>query len=187
MTSNPRTLTRRGAVSVQKLDVINSDVPLGPSCGPNHALKRQPERPGWAPDPHSGDKPLITLVSRLRPHSRSHGRARLFVDVQCARVHVVPEFQALRVRHRVLDAEQPRLLACFVGRRIDEHVEAWKRRQYDSQPSCRNLKARLHMRFLMRFRCDFDAILRTKPAPAYPARVFNHVTLRQNTAKLAEI
>ena len=49
------------------------------------------------------------------------------------------------------------------------------------------LKARLHMRFLMRFRCDFDAILRTKPAPAYPARVCNHVTLRQNTAKLAEI
>ena len=39
----------------------------------------------------------------------------------------------------------------------------------------------------MRFRCDFDAILRTKPAPAYPARVFNHVTLQQNTAKLAEI
>ena len=39
----------------------------------------------------------------------------------------------------------------------------------------------------MWFRCDFDAILRTKPAPAYPARVFSRVTLRQNTAKLAEI
>ena len=33
--------------------------------------------------------------------------------------------------------------------------------------------------------CDFDAILRTKPSPAYPARVFSRVTLRQNTAKLA--
>ena len=50
-----------------------------------------------------------------------------------------------------------------------------------------SIKARLHMRFLMRFRCDFDTILRTKPAPAYPARVFNRVTLRQNTAKLEEI
>ena len=30
-----------------------------------------------------------------------------------------------------------------------------------------NVKARLHMRFFMRFRCDFGAILRTKPAPAY--------------------
>ena len=49
------------------------------------------------------------------------------------------------------------------------------------------LKARLHMRFFMRFRCDFDAILRTKPAPAYPAQVFSRVTLRQNTARLAEI
>ena len=37
------------------------------------------------------------------------------------------------------------------------------------------------------YTCDFDAILRTKPAPAYPARVFSRVTLRQNTAKLAEI
>ena len=37
------------------------------------------------------------------------------------------------------------------------------------------------------FSCDFDAILRTKPAPAYPARVFSRVTLRQNTAKLAEV
>ena len=37
------------------------------------------------------------------------------------------------------------------------------------------------------FRCDFGAILRTKPAPAYPARVYSRVTLRQNTAKLAEI
>ena len=46
------------------------------------------------------------------------------------------------------------------------------------------LKARLHMRFLMRFRRDFDAILRTKPATAYPARVCGRVTLRQNTAKL---
>ena len=35
--------------------------------------------------------------------------------------------------------------------------------------------------------CDFDAILRTKSAPANPARVFSHVTLRQNTTKLAEI
>ena len=50
-----------------------------------------------------------------------------------------------------------------------------------------NLKARLHIRFSMRFWCDFDAILRTKPAPAYPARVYSRVTLRQNTAKLAEI
>ena len=77
-----------------------------------------------------------------------------------------------------------------------------------------SLKARLHMRFLNRFRvqnaprnrmknrmckrafrpvytcdfrCDFGAILRTKPAPAYPARVYSRVTLRQNTAKLAEI
>ena len=49
------------------------------------------------------------------------------------------------------------------------------------------VKARLHMRFFMRFRCDFDAILRTKPAPANPARVFSRVTLRQNTTKLAEI
>ena len=49
------------------------------------------------------------------------------------------------------------------------------------------LKARLHMRCFMRFRCDFDAILRTKPATAYPARVCSRVTLRQNTAKLAEI
>ena len=39
----------------------------------------------------------------------------------------------------------------------------------------------------MRFRGDFHAILRTKPAPAYPARVFSRVTLPQNTAKLAEI
>ena len=37
------------------------------------------------------------------------------------------------------------------------------------------------------FGCDFYTILRTKPAPAYPARVFSRVTLRQNTAKLAEI
>ena len=50
-----------------------------------------------------------------------------------------------------------------------------------------SVKARLHMRFFMRFRCDFDAILRTKPAPANPARVFSRVTLRQNTTKLAEI
>ena len=49
------------------------------------------------------------------------------------------------------------------------------------------LKARLHMRFFMRFRCDFGAILRTKPAPAYPARVFSRVTLRRNTVKLAGI
>ena len=39
----------------------------------------------------------------------------------------------------------------------------------------------------MRFRCDFDAILRTKPALANPAQVFSCVTLRQNTTKLAEI
>ena len=37
------------------------------------------------------------------------------------------------------------------------------------------------------FSCDFDAILRTKLAPAYPARVFSRVTLPQNTARLAEI
>ena len=43
------------------------------------------------------------------------------------------------------------------------------------------------MRFFMRFRCDFDAILRTKPAPANPARAFSRVTLRQNTTKLAKI
>ena len=49
-----------------------------------------------------------------------------------------------------------------------------------------DIKARLHMRFFMRFRCDFGAILRTKPAPAYPARVLV-VTLRRNTVKLAEI
>ena len=49
------------------------------------------------------------------------------------------------------------------------------------------VKARLHMRFFMRFRCDFDAILRAKPASAYPARVFSRVTLRQNTVKLGEI
>ena len=53
--------------------------------------------------------------------------------------------------------------------------------------SHRYVKARLHMRFFMRFRCDFDAILRTKPAPANPAQVFSRVTLRQNTTKLAEI
>ena len=49
------------------------------------------------------------------------------------------------------------------------------------------VKARLHVRFFMRFRCNSDAILRTKPAPAYPTRIFSRVTLRQNTAKLAEI
>ena len=37
------------------------------------------------------------------------------------------------------------------------------------------------------FSCDFDAILRTKPAPGYPTLVFSRVTLRHNTAKLAEI
>ena len=37
------------------------------------------------------------------------------------------------------------------------------------------------------FWCDLNAILRTKPAPAYPARAFSRVTLRQNIAKLAEI
>ena len=49
------------------------------------------------------------------------------------------------------------------------------------------LKARLHMRFSMRFWCDFDAILRTKSAPVDPARVYSRVTPRQNTVKLAEI
>ena len=43
------------------------------------------------------------------------------------------------------------------------------------------------MRFSMRFWCDFDVILHTKSAPAYPARVYSRVTPRQNTAKLAEI
>ena len=43
------------------------------------------------------------------------------------------------------------------------------------------------MQFFMRFRCDFGAILGTKPAPAYPARVFSRVTLRRNTVKLAGI
>ena len=51
----------------------------------------------------------------------------------------------------------------------------------------RVLKARLHMRFFMRFRCDFGAILHTKPAPAYPARVFSRVSLRRSTAKIAGI
>ena len=37
------------------------------------------------------------------------------------------------------------------------------------------------------FSCDFDAILRTKPAPAYPAGFFSRVTLRRNTVKLAGI
>ena len=39
----------------------------------------------------------------------------------------------------------------------------------------------------MRFSSDFDAILHAKPASAYPALVFSHVTLQQNTVKLAEI
>ena len=50
-----------------------------------------------------------------------------------------------------------------------------------------HVKARLHMQFFMRFRCDFGAILHTKPAPAYPARVFSRVSLRRNAAKLAGI
>ena len=37
------------------------------------------------------------------------------------------------------------------------------------------------------FSCDFGAILRTKPAPAYPVRVFSRVSLRRNAAKLAGI
>ena len=37
------------------------------------------------------------------------------------------------------------------------------------------------------FSCDFDAILHTKPAPAYPALVFSRVSLRRNAAKLAGI
>ena len=37
------------------------------------------------------------------------------------------------------------------------------------------------------FHASFDAILRTKPAPAYSARVFSRATLRSHTAKLAEI
>ena len=49
------------------------------------------------------------------------------------------------------------------------------------------LKARLHMRFFMRFRCNFGAILHTKPAPAYPAPFFSRVSLRRSTAKLAGI
>ena len=35
------------------------------------------------------------------------------------------------------------------------------------------------------FSYDFDAILRAKPAPTYPARVFGRVTLRQSTAILS--
>ena len=50
-----------------------------------------------------------------------------------------------------------------------------------------DLKARLHMRFSMRFWCDFDANLSTNLAQAYPARVYSRVKLQQNTAKLAEI
>ena len=56
-----------------------------------------------------------------------------------------------------------------------------------SQINFQLLRARLHMRFFMRFRCDFGAILRTKLAPAYPARGFSSVTLRRNTVKLAGI
>ena len=37
------------------------------------------------------------------------------------------------------------------------------------------------------FSCNFGAILRTKPAPADPARVFSRVTLRRNTVKLGGI
>ena len=44
----------------------------------------------------------------------------------------------------------------------------------------RVLKARLHMRFFMRFRVPNLPQL-------YPARVFSRSTLRQNTTKLAEI
>ena len=39
--------------------------------------------------------------------------------------------------------------------------------------SVRILKAHLHMQSFMRFRFDFDAILCTKAAPAYPALVFS--------------
>ena len=63
----------------------------------------------------------------------------------------------------------------------------WTLKRRKNSERYRSLKARLHMRFFMRFRCDFDAILRTKPATAYPARVCSRVTLQQNTAKLAEI
>ena len=41
-----------------------------------------------------------------------------------------------------------------------------------------------HAIFSCDFSCDFDAILCTKPAPAYSARVFSRVALRQNTATL---
>ena len=62
-------------------------------------------------------------------------------------------------------------------------VVGWGGCLYLSDTRFESLKARLHMRFFMRFRCDFAS----KPATAYPARVCSRVTLRQNTAKLAEI
>ena len=46
-------------------------------------------------------------------------------------------------------------------------------------------KPRLTYRLV--YTCDFDAILRTKPAPASPTRGFRRVALRQNTAKSADI
>ena len=68
-----------------------------------------------------------------------------------------------------------------------KQFDRFKKKQADLGLWSTAVKARLHMRFFMRFRCNFDAIWRTKPPPAYPARVFSRVTLRQNTARLAEI
>ena len=51
----------------------------------------------------------------------------------------------------------------------------------------RSAKTSLRHVYTCDFSCDFDTILCTKPATAYPARVCSRVTLRQTTAKLAEI
>ena len=69
-------------------------------------------------------------------------------------------------------------------------VSGWARRlSYTHTETLKKsiVKARLHMRFFMGFRGDFGAILRTKPAPAYLARVFSRVTLGRNTVQLAGI
>ena len=58
--------------------------------------------------------------------------------------------------------------------------------QHDEASRCR-ISSVLRPVYTCDFSCDFDAIMRTKPAPAYPARVYSRVKLRQNTAKLAEI
>ena len=55
-------------------------------------------------------------------------------------------------------------------------AEIFNSKDNETWVSC---KARVHMLFFMRFWWDFDAILRTKRAPVYPARVFSRVTLRK--------